>query len=102
MSEALFDVEQPPAAPKLSASRRLTLRQRADIDRGVHPLARTALQTDTARTCGTCLFRKNLGHHNHVWPKCTHPSVPTTHGAASDCRAWWPGCRHFGPAVQPS
>lgn len=93
----LFHVDAPPApepGPKLSADRRRTLRQKADVARGVHPLMRTKTRPDVG-TCGDCAHRLVLGHHNRSWPKCELAGI--THGAGTDCRAWWPACDRFDP-----
>lgn len=65
--------------------------------------------------CGNCHFRVLAEHHNRTWPKCT-AGVPdsavgdtggvrldlaprASHGAATDVRAWWPGCVDHEPDV---
>jgi F0F1-type ATP synthase epsilon subunit len=74
--EALFPGLQPlviePAEPvqPLSADRRRTLRQRADIERGRHPLTGSRLTDDPAAKCGNCRFRELFDHHNRTYPKC--------------------------------
>lgn len=72
-----------------------TLRQRADIQRGRHPLTGSRLNPDPDATCGNCRFRIVYGHHNRSYPKCTYgDGMPrASHSAASDVRAWWPACR---------
>lgn len=99
MAEApgYVDVElfpEPSERPeKLSADRRRTQRQRDDVARGVHPLMGGALATDPEAKCGNCVHRQVFGHHDRSFPKCDLTSM--SHCAASDCRAWWPGCtRH--------
>lgn len=93
----LAPVPVPDAEPveKLSADRRRTLRQRADIQRGRHPLTGSRLNPDPDATCGNCRFRIVYGHHNRSYPKCTYgDGMPrASHSAASDVRAWWPACR---------
>jgi len=96
---ALFpDLPDPaPAEPGLSADRRRTIRQRADITAGRHPLTHGRLSTDPDARCGNCRFREVLKWHDRAYPKCTRPNsqddyLYVTHGAASDVRAWWPGC----------
>lgn len=98
-SECLFpDLEPVPLAEaepveKLSADRRRTLRQRRDVERGVHPLTGTPTQPDPAKTCGTCVYRLSSTHHNRSYPKCYfRDGIYATFSAASDVRAWWPGC----------
>lgn len=92
----------PEPVENLSADRRRTLRQRADIERGRHPLTGSRLTANPA-TCGNCRFRSVTRWHNRAYPKCYYeppnwdvermrgwPRV--THGVSSDVRAWWPGC----------
>jgi len=113
MTDTLFPDLVPLVVPsaepgeKLSAGRRLTLRQRADIERGRHPLTRSRLSEDPAARCGNCRFREVLGWHNRSYPKCTWDTPAqdaanlenayyappyVSHSAATDVRAWWPGC----------
>jgi hypothetical protein len=88
------EVERPEAEPGLSADRRRTLRQRAAIARGSHPLMGPPLAADPAAKCGNCRFRELFRWHNRTYPKCTvDDGVHVAHSAASDVRAWWPGCR---------
>jgi hypothetical protein len=115
ITPALLDI--PNDAPALTAERRRTLRQRAMIERRVHPLAalgaHLTLHPEAApidlglpgRRCGNCRFRElmNLGSARD-FPKCTFPGSMTadqyartggprvTRSAASDVRRWWPGC----------
>jgi hypothetical protein len=116
MSElALFDMERTPApepAVKLSADRRRTIRQLQALERRRHPLSLLhsvplALHPDApdprdrdapGPRCGSCLFREPASGWA-TFPKCVReisgikPFV--TASAASDCRAWWPGCQHW-------
>lgn len=100
--------EEPETVEKLSAGRRLTIRQHADVERGRHPLGDHGATlsrelTEQGHTCGDCLYR--TGGSSHQWPKCWWPKNPTakttdpqpptqryTNGSATDCRAWWPAC----------
>jgi hypothetical protein len=113
-------------AENMSTDARRTVRQRRLIDAGLHPLMVTAgyspsqarLHPNAAPeicspdapkgapyTCGSCRFRQVLRWHDRTYPKCiqevegtnllTAPSI--THGAATDCRAWWPACRLYEP-----
>lgn len=96
----LFHVEpvippEPEPAEKLSADRRRTLRQKADVARGIHPLRRRSRTFPDVGTCGDCTHRLVLGYHNRSWPKCDISEI--THGAGSDCRAWWPACDRYEP-----
>lgn len=92
----LFHVEPPTGASDptagMSADRRRTFRQRADVERGIHPLTRTKARPDLG-TCGDCLHRKLYGHHDRSFPKCD--LGPKTHGGATDVRRWWPACDRF-------
>lgn len=91
----LVPIELPDAEPgeKLSADRRRTLRQRADVERGRHPLTGGRLSSEPDVRCGNCRFRELFGHHNRSYPKCTRADgLYLTHSAASDVRAWWPAC----------
>lgn len=103
------------APEKLSAGRRLTLRQAADLARGIHPLTGGRLHPDAAPAgdraapgtrCGTCRFRGVIGYHNRSYGKCLWPDPDAaridllprvTHGAGSDCRAFWPACTDYQP-----
>lgn len=97
---------EPEPVEKLSADRRRTLRQRADVDAGRHPLTRGRLSADEGATCGSCRFRLSVPYHNKSYPKCiwrrndvdaatyesNTPPPFVSHSASSDVRAWWPGC----------
>lgn len=100
MSEALFpgyEPELPPEVERLTDDRRRTLRQAAEVARGVHPLTRGPLHPEASReavrgdakgqpfTCGTCTHRIQRGY-----PKCDLSTM--SRSAASDVRAWWPAC----------
>lgn len=121
----LFDVpgaEPPPPAEPLSPDRRRTARQHAAAAAGVHPLAlvfgpAVRVHPDPDRRCGNCQHRGTAGRARY--PKClfgyqrtelparhwrrrhgaTHEvSMPrVTSGAATDVRAWWPGCTDHQP-----
>lgn len=90
--EALFPGYEAPVPPRpLSADRRRTLRQKADVERGVHPLTKEPTRPDLG-TCGDCAFRTMVHGGNKTFPKCFRPGVANTHSAATDVRAWWPAC----------
>ena len=110
MTEPLFDIEPialpaPEPVERLSADRRRTLRQRSDVERGIHPLTGFRIHDDPDRTCGNCRFREVLRYHRRGYPKCLHPGAMgadeyekygpprVSHSASTDVRAWWPGCR---------
>ncbi len=93
----------------LSADRRRTLRQHADVERGYHPLTGGKLPAEGenghGHTCGDCHLRVLVRWHNRTYAKCAFGIDPHTtplddaprasHGAASDVRAWWPACRDW-------
>jgi len=85
-------------AAGLSAQRRLTLRQKADIDRGVHPLTKLPTRPELG-TCGDCAHRVLVHWHDYTYPKCEE--MHWAHSAANDCRAWWPACTSFQPEPTP-
>jgi hypothetical protein len=95
MSEpTLFpDLEPLTPAPveKLSAGRRLTLRQKADVEAGRHPL--TGSPVLPGHTCGTCIYRVQS---IHGYPKCdAYGERYWTASARTDVRAWWPACERW-------
>jgi hypothetical protein len=94
----LFDVDpvlapEPGEAVRLSYGRRLTLRQKADVVRGVHPLTRGKARPDLG-TCGDCVHRYLIGYSG-TYPKCE--LGPNTHSQTTDVRRWWPACDRFEP-----
>ena len=84
-------LEAAEAEAELSAGRRLTLRQKRDVEAGRHPLANGAYYPDRC-TCGDCRFRRLEEYHNRTYPKCAAPGVRNANSAATDVRAWWPAC----------
>lgn len=120
-------VPPPDPEPPLSSDARRTRLQRDRINAGFHPLlvavhganhhtkvhpdAPTDCAPDAPRsrpfTCGSCRFRMLFTNGNGVWPKCTYgipdqypnldKSPRTSHGAATDVRAWWPACADYEP-----
>jgi len=107
MTDALFDAtpymvvgDDPVDVSNLSEGRRLTLRQRADILKGIHPLNGELLHSEAPDdaapgdrprpfTCGTCAHRTRHGR----WAKCS--IGPQSRGAATDVRGWWPACHLY-------
>lgn len=71
------DLTPPETAEKLSAGRRLTLRQKADVERGRHPLTRGPL-ANNGETCGTCVHRVLSHWHTRSYPKCALGIDPQT------------------------
>lgn len=115
MTEPLFagyePEPQPHLDPDLSADRRLTLRQQADIGKGTHPLTRGPIHDQAVRTavrgdggrlelrCGTCVNRQTFRWHNKTYPKCVaFDRVFVKHSAATDVRGWWPACPSYLPS----
>lgn len=110
---ALFDMTpiaqpEPPPADE-SADRRRTRKQRERIATGLHPLAALLpglrLHPDAGRpigpedprtgpVCGSCAHRLVGGY-----PKCGRMRALRSFSAASDCRAWWPGCTEWTEAT---
>lgn len=104
MTDALFDLDVPTPEPaeKLSATRKLTRRQQAQLAAGVHPLMRGPLHPDAAPAeprdapglrCGGCKWR--VGYRGY--PKCGHPQTPASRGPATDVKAFWSACPLFEP-----
>lgn len=88
-----IELPEPEQVEKLSADRKRTLRQRRDVERGIHPFTRYRVHEDPDRKCGNCYFRDVLPYHRRGYPKCLRADgVFVSHSAASDIRAWWPGC----------
>lgn len=98
MTVALFpEPEHLPTPSRMGEDARRTLRARAQLDAGRHPVAGIPLHPDApppgdrdapGPRCGTCahLCRRT---RSHTWLKCGEHA---THSAATDLRAWWPGC----------
>lgn len=112
--DALFDSPAPAAPPaeKLSARRRLTLRQTKALAGGSHPLSiplgrHLPLHPDAApaddRTaaglrCGTCQAWQLMQYRAGRWPKCAHgDGERMNHSPSTDARKWWPACRDYQP-----
>lgn len=97
--------EVAPPRPDLSADRRRTLRQAADIAGGRHPLMTGPLHPQADRSahrddgkalpfrCGSCVHRV-VG----AWEFLKCDLTTMSHCAASDVRAWWPACPKYAPA----
>lgn len=96
----LFYVEPTrPTAEGLSVGRKITLRNNAMLEQGVHPVSRRLL-ANNGRTCGTC------SHHTvNVRTKTYHKcDLNLTGGPGTDIRLSWPACTAWMPetAVGPS
>ena len=103
----LFDVDRPAAPAGESAGGSRARRQRELLAAGLHPLTLVLsrplrLHPEAAphddlkapgRRCGNCRFRRALQWGNRAYPKCTlGDGARASHGAATDCRAWWSAC----------
>lgn len=82
----IFGESTPTPQEKLSADRKRTLRQKADIAGGRHPVTKLPLLEHGDHTCGDCgrLFENARGYF-----KC---DANATSGAATDIRKSWPAC----------
>lgn len=112
MSETLFEGYEPvEAVPSMSADRRRTQRQAANVAAGIHPLTGGVLHPLASRhrdadapkddpfTCGSCWFRDVLRYHGRSYAKCTaDDGRHISHSAATDVRAWWPACPRYSPS----
>ena len=87
-ADELFDEYGPRTAPD-SPTRRRTIRQAADLRRGIHPATRVAL-AGNGETCGTCVHAIVQRHNRRNYWKCD--LMPITAGAGSDIRISWPAC----------
>lgn len=124
---ALFDMSVPAPEPaeKLSDGRRRTIRQLEALRHGQHPIGLSfdivmRLHPDAPPAddrsapgprCGSCRFRElATSNGNKSFPKCLlgwdgdyrRDPPYASHGAATDCRAWWPGCQHWERAEDGS
>lgn len=77
----------------LSAGRKLTQRQRAQIAAGIHPLTGGPVDPNPAHRCGNCNHRVHRASGSRSFPKCDADSGQRiTAGPATDVRAYWPAC----------
>lgn len=76
---------------KLSTDCRRTLRQRAALEAGVHPLIGGPVRTDGS-TCGNCANRIVHRYWKKSFSKCR---IRGGGSAATDVRNKWPGCRYW-------
>lgn len=90
--------------PPMSATRRLTERNRDLLRDGVHPATHRKLLVieEGAKqwTCGGCKYARkiNPGGDRSFW-KCERHRLGMSHSAASDIRVSWPACALFEPLV---
>jgi hypothetical protein len=91
------DSDRPTPEPveKISPDRRRTLKQRALLDAGIHPLTRAPLlPAEHGLTCGDCWRFDVHEWRNRTYFKC---ELNVTHGAATDIRKSWPACTRYLP-----
>jgi hypothetical protein len=92
-------LEEKAESGDLSRDRRRTARDRASLDRGIHPATRRPLLTvepGTGRpTCGDCGHAQHIDHHDRSYWKCARHRLGMSHSAASDIRKGWPACELF-------
>lgn len=82
-----------PGIQGLSAQRRRTIRNRAMIAQGFHPLTKLPLARND-ETCGTCAHSHWVRMGNKYF-KC---SMNETSGPGTDIRVWWPACTKWEKA----
>ena len=75
----------------LSATRRLTIRNQAFLDAGIHPATRLPLVGD-GRCCRDCPHSVRIDHGNRSYWKCRRHRLGLSASAASDIRVGWPAC----------
>lgn len=83
----------PAAAPGLSSGARRTLRQKAQLENGTHPV--TGRDTWPHGTCGTCAHLLTTGESHRRYFKCG--LVANTAGPGTDIRKSWPACHRYDP-----
>lgn len=83
------------AATQLSYGQRLTIRNRQQIERGIHPATNQPLHTDTTLTCAGCIHHHRYTWHNGTYHKCARHRLGESHGEASDIRTSWPACAMY-------
>lgn len=93
----LFGNENTGARPreKLSDDRARTIRNKALIERGVHPFG-AKLRQPPGETCGSCKHSCSVKLSKTYW-KCA--LTPTqTKGPGTDLRLSWPACERWEAA----
>lgn len=102
--------------PGMGADAWRTIRKRAMLDAGFHPLALVlGATTDTALhpgaappddrdapglRCGACRWLRRLKHHERAYGKCTLPAdgggwYRVSHGAGTDVARWYSACARY-------
>lgn len=87
-----FDAPPPPPEPgeRISAGRKVTMRQRDRLAAGLHPLEGWALGPADHR-CGDCAHLKAY-QQSKGWYKC---DLRITHSTVTDVRLRWPACTYW-------
>lgn len=82
--------------PPMSATRRLTERNRDLLRDGVHPATHRKLlkveEDGRQWTCGACKFACHMSAGNKTFWKCEKHRLGITGSTASDVRRSWPAC----------
>lgn len=88
-----------PAGPypsDLSPGRRATMRRRATIAKGFHPVTRKKLLTGEDRVCSDCEHFKRVSHRAKSYFKCfASNGLYVTRGPGTDLRVSDPACAMF-------
>lgn len=88
-----------PLSGGASDTRRLKMRNDADLAKGVHPATRVALLDPVGEhTCKDCAHHQAhdwFGSRKKIYHKCDIHRLGMSHGAASDIRLMWPACTAF-------
>lgn len=98
--------------PGLSPDRRRTLRRLQLIELGRHPITHLPLHEQAPAdasnkdryprfaTCGTCVHRVVLEHHDYRYPKCDElsPAELALRTSRTDTYKWLPACVAYRPA----
>ncbi len=94
MNDTLFDVDplpSPEPAEKLSAGRRLTIRNADSFARGIHPATGQRL-AGNGEACATCTHHVVNDWHARTFHKCAKHRLGMSGSSASDIRVTWPAC----------
>lgn len=93
--DRLFDPGPGARDGKLSSDRRRTIRNKAMLEAGIHPVTKLELIDDPDARCGNCSSLHRHTPSRKTYLKCS--SVIMTGGPATDVRASWPGCSRWEP-----
>ncbi len=104
--DRLFDpgpARERPVEPPMSATRRLTERNRDMLRDGIHPATLKKLlpveEDGKPETCGSCKHAAKVGNpdgNRHYW-KCAKHRLGMSRSTASDVRRSWPACSLWEP-----